>query len=141
MRRHEMSHVQWTVIGPLLPGKFGDQGRTALDNRSFINAVLWIARAGAPWRDLPERFGPGTRSTKRFNRWCKRGVWGRVLEALGREGELTDLLLDSTTVRAHQPAAGARGGKMPKHWGDPGVVSAPKSTLRSTASASQPSCI
>jgi putative transposase len=141
MRRHELSDEQWTLIEPLLPGKPGDPGRTAQDNRSFVNAVVWIARTGAPWRDLPERFGPWDTIYKRFNRWGKRGVWGRVLEALGGDKGLADLLLDSTIVRAHQHAAGAKGGKKSKHWGAPAVVSALKSTLQSTARASRSSCI
>jgi len=141
MRRHEISDEQWSAIEPLLPGKSGDPGRTAQDNRLFVNAVMWIARTGAPWRDLPERFGLWDSVYKRFNRWCKRGVWGRALEALGGDAELKNLLLDSTIVRAHQHAAGAPGGKSPKRWGDLAVVSAPKSTLPSPARANRPNCI
>src|SRR6516165_9374936 len=141
MRRHELSDEQWAAIEPLLPGKAGDPGRTAQDNRSFVNAVMWIARTGAPWRDLPERFGPWDTVYKRFIRWCKRGVWGRLLEALGGDAELKNLLLDSTIVRAHQHAAGAKGGKTPKRWDDLVAVSAPKSTLQSTARVSRPSSI
>jgi len=141
MRRHEISDDQWILIEALLPGKSGDPGRTGRDNRSFVNAVVWIARTGAPWRDLPERFGPWDTVYKRFNRWCKRGVWGRVLEALGGDSDLSYLLLDSTIVRAHQHAAGAKGGKTAKPWGDPAVVSPQRSTLRSTATASRGNCI
>jgi transposase len=141
MRRHEISDEQWTAIESYLPGKANDPGRTAADNRLFVNAVFWIARTGAPWRDLPERFGPWGTVYKRFNRWCKRGVWGRALEALGADAELTDLLLDSTVARAHQHAAGAKGGKTPKRWDVPAAVSARKSTLRSMETASRLSCI
>jgi transposase len=130
MRRHELTDEQWTAIEPHLPGKKSDPGRTAGDNRLFVNAVFWIARTGAPWRDLPERFGPWGTVYKRFNRWCKRGVWGRVLEALGGDTELSNLLLDSTIVRAHQHAAGAKGGKIPKHWEDLAATSAPRFMLR-----------
>jgi transposase len=140
MRRHEVSDEQWTAIELLLPGKAGDPGRTGQDNRSFVNAVLWIARTGAPWRDLPDRFGPWNSVYRRFYRWCKSGVWGQVLEALGGDAELSNLLLDSTIVRAHQHAAGAKGGKTPKDWGVPVVVLAPKSTSRSVARASRSSC-
>jgi putative transposase len=114
MRRHEISDEQWTAIEPHLPGKAGDPGRTGQDNRLFVNAVFWIARTGSPWRDLPERFGPWNTVYRRFYRWCKRGVWGRLLETLGGDAELANLLLDSTIVRAHQHAAGAKGGKAPK---------------------------
>lgn len=130
MRRHEVTDEQWTTIEPHLPGKKSDPGRTAQDNRLFINAVFWIARTGSPWRDLPERFGPWGTVYKRFSRWCKRGVWGQVLEALGGNTELSNLLLDSTVIRAHQHAAGAKGGKIHKHWEDLVAVSAPRSMLR-----------
>jgi transposase len=141
MRRHEVSDEQWKAIEPLLPGKAGDPGRTAQDNRSFVNAVFWIAKTGAPWRDLPDRFGPWNTVYRRFYRWCKRGVWGRLLQALGGDAELSNLLLDSTMARAHQHAAGAKGGKSPKHWEDPVAVSARKSTSPSVATASRSSCI
>ena len=114
MRRHEISDEQWTAIEHTLPGKAGDPGRTAVDNRLFVNAVFWIARTGAPWRDLPERFGPWNSVFRRFSRWCKRGVWGRVLDLVEGDSELSNLLLDSTIVRAHQHAAGAKGGKARK---------------------------
>ena len=104
------------MIEPLLPGKKGDPGKTAEDNRLFVNAVLWIAKTGAPWRDLPERFGKWNSVFQRFNRWCKRGVWQRILDTLGGDPELEDLLLDSTVVRAHQHAAGAKGGSITKLW-------------------------
>src|SRR5262249_28955164 len=105
MRRHEISDEQWAAIKGVLPGKAGDPGRRAADNRLFVNAVFWIARTGSPWRDLPERFGPWNSAFRRFSRWCKRGVWGRVLESLGNDSELSNVLLDSTIVRAHQHAA------------------------------------
>ena len=107
MRRHEVSDEQWDKIKDLLPGKPGDPGRTARDNRGFINAVLWIAKTGAPWRDLPERFGEWNSNFQRFNRWSKRGVWERLLR-VWQDPDLECLMLDSTVVRAHQHAAGAR---------------------------------
>src|SRR5580658_1526715 len=130
LRRHEISDQQWTVIKDLLPGQEGDPGATAKDNRVFVNAVMWIARTGAPWRDLPERFGPWNSTYRRFYRWCKSGVWGRVLETLGGDADLSDVLLDSTIARAHQHAAGAKGGKTPKRWDGLVAVSARKSTSR-----------
>jgi transposase len=71
MRRYELREDQWLKIAPLLPGKETDPGRTA-DNRLFVHAVLWIARSGAPWRDLPERFGEWNSVYVRFNRWARR---------------------------------------------------------------------
>jgi transposase len=116
MRRHEITDEHWDRIRDLLPGKQGDAGRTAADNRLFINAVFWIARTGAPWRDLPERFGEWNSVFQRFNRWCKRGVWARLL-AVWKDPDLECLMLDSTIIRAHQHAAGAiKRGTTTKRW-------------------------
>ncbi len=71
MRRYEITDEQWERIMDLLPGKSGDAGRTGKDNRCFVNGVLWIARSGAPWRDLPERYGKRNSVFTRFNRWSK----------------------------------------------------------------------
>jgi putative transposase len=104
---YSICNQRWARIEPLLPGKPSDPGRTARDNRLFLDAVLWIARTGAPWPALPERFGKYNSVFQRFNRWAKRGVWERIFDAL-QEPDTEWLLLDSTTVRAHQHAAGAR---------------------------------
>jgi putative transposase len=107
MRRFELTDEQYQRIEHLLPGKPTDPGATARDNRLFMDAILWIARTGAPWPDLPERFGKYDTAYQRFNRWAKSGVLARVLEALGGDADLESLLIDSTVVRAHQHAAGA----------------------------------
>ena len=107
LRRHELTDEQWDAIKDLLPGKQGDPGVTAKDNRLFVNAVRYIAKTGIPWRDLPERFGPWHNVFQRFNRWCKKGVFTRIFEVL-RDPDLEVLMLDSTVVRAHQHAAGAK---------------------------------
>lgn len=106
-RRYEITDEQWQRIEHLLPGKEADPGRTAQDNRLFVNAVLWIARTGAPWQDLPERFGKPNSVFQRFNRWSKKGIWQRIFEAL-QEPDLEWLMIDSTSVRAHQHAAGQK---------------------------------
>ena len=106
-RRYELTDEQWQRIEHLLPGKEGDPGRTAKDNRLFVNAVLWIARTGAPWPDLPERFGKYNSVFQRFNRWSKKGIWQDLFEAL-QEPDLEWLMIDSTSVRAHQHAAGKK---------------------------------
>jgi transposase len=106
LRRHEITDQPWNAIKDFLPGKEGDPGATAADNRLFVNAIMWIAKTGAPWRDLPERFGNWNSVFQRFNRWCKRGVFRRIMEKL-QDPDLGVLLLDSTIVRAHQHAAGA----------------------------------
>jgi transposase len=106
-RRFEMTDEQWTRIEHLLPGRPKSPGATAKDNRLFVDAVLWIARTGAGWRDLPERLGEWNNTFQRFNRWAKSGVWLRVMEALGGDADLEHLMIDSTVIRAHQHSAGA----------------------------------
>jgi transposase len=107
VRRYELKDADWVRLAPLLPGKVGDAGRSAADNRLFVNAVLWIARSGAPWRDLPERFGPWNSVYRRFRRWAQKSVWQRVFEAV-QDPDLDWAMLDSTSVRAHQHAAGQK---------------------------------
>lgn len=123
LRRHELSDEQWLVIEPLTPGRKGCPGGRAKDNRLFVNAVIWIARTGAPWRDLPARFGPWNSVFQRFNRWAKSGVWQKIFQAL-QDPDLESLILDSTTIRAHQHAAGGAGKKRPtrKPWDDLAAV-------------------
>lgn len=106
-RRFEMTDEQWIRIEHLLPGRSESPGVTAKDNRLFVDAVLWIARTGAPWRDLPERFGEWNTTFQRFNRWAKSGVWAQVMETLGGDADLEQLMIDSTVIRAHQHSAGA----------------------------------
>jgi len=107
MRRFELSDEQWERVQGLLPGKPGDPGRSGEDNRLFLDAVLWIVRTGAPWRDLPERFGEWNSVFQRFNRWAKQGVWQHVFDAF-QDPDLEWVMLDATIVRAHVHAAGAR---------------------------------
>lgn len=109
MRRHELTEEQFERIADLLPGKLGDRGVTA-DNRLFLNAVFWIARTGAPWRDLPERYGNWNSVFQRFNRWANKGVWEKIFVSLGQDADLEWLMIDSTITRAHQHAAGKKGG-------------------------------
>ena len=130
LRRHEITDGDWERIADLLPGQPGQPGVNAKDNRLFLNAVLWIAKTGAPWRDLPERFGPWNSVWRRFDRWARKGVWQRVFEAL-QDPDLEWVLLDSTIARAHQHAAGKKGGPARKPWGDRAADSAPRSTSSS----------
>lgn len=109
MRRYEISDDDFARIEHLLPGREGTPGGTSPDNRRFINAALWVARSGAPWRDLPERYGNWNSVYQRFNRWAKVGHWSRIAEAL-QDPDLEWMMIDSTTVRAHQHAAGAKRG-------------------------------
>ena len=135
MRRHEITDDSWNRIQNLLPGQEGDPGVTAKDNRLFVNAVLWIAKTGAPWRDLPERFGNWNSVWRRFDRWARKGVWERVFREL-QDPDLEWLLIDSTVIRAHQHAAGAKRGVPTKdvrtrHWAAPEADSPPRSTYPS----------
>lgn len=107
LRRHELTDEQWNAIKDLLPGKEGDPGVTAKDNRLFVNAIRFVAKTGIPWRDLPERFGHWHRVFQRFNRWCKKGVFTRIFEVLC-DPDLELLMLDSTVIRAHQHSAGQK---------------------------------
>ena len=105
-RRYELTDEEWDRIEAMLPGREGDPGGRGEDNRLFVNAVIWLARAGAPWRDLPVRYGKWNSVFQRFNRWSKAGVWERVFRAL-QTPDLAAIMLDSTIVRAHQHAAGS----------------------------------
>lgn len=109
--RHELTDAQWQRIAPLLPGKAGDPGRTAVDNRRFVNAVLYVLKTGIPWADLPERLGKPNTVWKRYDRWCAAGVWERVGRALGDVdlvGDHDEVQLDSTSVKAHPTASTGR---------------------------------
>ncbi len=133
MRRHEIADEDWERIEGFLPGRAGDPAVTAEDNRDFVNAVLWIGKTGAPWRDLPERFGKWNSMWKRFDRWSGKGIWLRVFEDL-KDPDLEWLILDSTVIRAHQHAAGAvKKGAPTRRWGAPGAASAPSCSSPSTA--------
>ena len=113
MSRHDIDDVTWERLSKLLPPeRSGKQGRPCRDNRVIVNALLWILRTGAPWRDIPSEYGPWQSIYTRFRRWEARGVWQGVLEELARnETDRESLMIDSSAIRAHQHAAGARGGK------------------------------
>jgi putative transposase len=100
----------WERMAPHLPGKAGDPGRSGADNRLFVEAVLWLARTGVPWRDLPAIFGNWNSNFVRFSRWSKAGVWDRLFAVMAEEPDFEYILIDSTIVRAHQHAAGKKGG-------------------------------
>lgn len=110
MARMILSDSQWHRIAPLLPGKAEDSGRTAKDNRLFLEAVLWLARTGAPWRDLPEAFGNWNSTFRRFRRWADNGVFERLFQALSADPDFEYTIIDATIVRVHQHASGGQGG-------------------------------
>lgn len=114
MGRGDLTNEQWERLEPLLPPQKPRTGRPSQDHRAVINGILWVLRTGAPWRDLPERYGKWTTVYSRFQRWRKAGVWDRILadvQALNdQQGELDWEIhfVDGTVVRAHQHAAGAK---------------------------------
>lgn len=110
MRRYGLRDDQWERIKDLLPGREGHVGVTARDNRGFVEAVLYRYRAGIPWRDLPERFGDYRVVHTRHMRWSRGGVWGRIFKHLSKDADNEYAMIDSTIVRAHQHAGGAKGG-------------------------------
>jgi transposase len=110
VRRYGLRDDQWDRIKELLPGREGTVGVTAKDNRLFVEAVIYRYRAGIPWRDLPERFGDWQHMHRRHRRWAENGVWKRVFEHLAGDADNAYAMIDSTIVRAHQHAAGAKGG-------------------------------
>ena len=108
MRRYGLHDDEWERIEDSLPGRDGDVGVTAKDNRLFVEAVLYRYRTGMPWRDLPERFGAWKAVHTRFTRWAKTGVWERVFKHLAEDADNEYAMIDSTIVRAHQHSAGAK---------------------------------
>lgn len=110
VRRYGLRDDQWEKIKDLLPGREGTVGVTAKDNRLFVEAVIYRYRAGIPWRDLPERFGDWNNIARRHRRWSTTGVWQRVFAHLAVDTDNEYAMIDSTIVRAHQHAAGAKGG-------------------------------
>ena len=106
LRRHEITDQQWMAIRDLLPGQEGDPGVTAKDNRLFINAIMWFAKTGAPWRDFPERFGPWKTIHSRFSRWNTRGIFQKVLDEFKKDADHESNMADGSYAKAHQDAAG-----------------------------------
>lgn len=117
MDRTTLSDEQWERIAPHLPGKIGDPGRSAEDNRLFMEALFWIARVGGPWRDLPESFGRWNSVFRRFRRWTQKGVLERLFEVLSEDRDFEYVMIDGTIVRVHQNGTGAQGGLALKRSG------------------------
>ena len=109
-RRHDISDHVWSLLEPFLPGRKGVWGGIARNNRTFINAVSWILRTGAPWRDLPPDYGGWKNTHRRFCRWRDRGIWESLLERLVDAPDHEWLMIDASHIKVHPHAAGARGG-------------------------------
>ena len=108
--RHDISDRHWALLEPHLPERAGVLGGVAQDNRRFINAVFWILRTGAPWRDLPTSYGGWKNTHRRFCRWRDRGIWESLLEKLIVDPDYEWLMIDASYCKVHPHAAGARGG-------------------------------
>ena len=133
LARHAVSDLDWSRIQGLLPTRAGEPGRVSVGNRLFFDAVLWVARTGVPWRDLPERFGRWNSVWRRFDRWSRKGIWRAVFE-VWQDPDVEWLILDSTVIRAHPCAAGAKKKRTApvvnptRRWAAVAADSEPKST-------------
>src|SRR3974390_1845275 len=107
MASFDLTYFEWSVIAPLLPNK--PRGVARVDDRRVLNGIFWRLRSGAPWADIPERYGPPTTRYNRFVRWRKAGIWDKLLAALSQAYNGHIQMIDSSTVRVHQHAA--NGGK------------------------------
>lgn len=116
MARFDLTDAEFERLRPFLPDQHGKAGRPRHDDRTVLNGILWVLRTGAPWRDLPERYGPWKTVNSRFYRWRESGVWQRILEGLQARADADGKIdwevhhIDGTVIRAHQAAAGAKGG-------------------------------
>ncbi len=110
--RHDLTDEQWAALEPLLPDRTPRRGGQWVDHRQVVNGVLWRTRTGCPWRDLPAAYGRWKTVYNRHRRWSADGTWRRVLTGLQRGCDVGQVqwqvAVDSTVVRAHQHAAGAR---------------------------------
>ena len=111
MSRHDISDEKWAIIAPLLAQQPKDpRGRPPKDSRMMFNAILWILKTGAPWRDLPKEFGPWQTAYKSFAKWAKMAVWDAILLELSKDADPEAILIDASYVKLHQHVAGAKGG-------------------------------
>lgn len=111
LKRYELTDQEWNQIAPLLPPEKSNRpGRPSKDNRTMLNAMVWIARSGASWRDLPERYGPWETVYSRFRKWIEDGFLDNIFHVLSLEAELEELSMDASIVKAHQHSAGAKKG-------------------------------
>ena len=110
MTRRVLNDAQWAIIEPFTLGKKSDPGQTGRDPRLFMEAVLWIVRTGAQWRELPEEFGKWNSVFKRFRRWVKADAFYRMFKALSQDADFEYAMIDGTIVKVHRSGQGAKGG-------------------------------
>ena len=131
MHRHALTEAQWARLQPLLP-KQSTGPKATRGDRLFIEAVLFRAKTGMPWRDLPERFGPWKSVYNRFANWAQKGHWATIFRELQIEVDQTGSIVDGSVVRAHQDASGGKGGSYEMLWAVLEEVFRPNSTPSST---------
>jgi transposase len=124
--RYDLTDFEWNVIEPLLP--MDRRGPKPQNNRRVLNGIFWVLRAGAPWRDLPERYGPYTTAYNRFNRWRKAGIWDRLMDAVVKAHDGKVQMIDSSIVRVHQHASGVKKRVEIVVWAEAEEVSPRRST-------------
>lgn len=112
MARFDLTDEEWAIIAPLLPKQ--GRGPERKDDRKVLNGIFYILRTGAPWRDLPDRYGPRTTVYNRYVRWGERGVWQGIFESLAQECEDALVFIDASIVKAHRAAAGSKKGNWKK---------------------------
>jgi transposase len=123
MSRHDISDELWRRLEPHVhPQRADPRGRPNADTRRILNGVIWVLRTGAPWRDLPDEFGPWQTVYKRFNAWAKTGVWATILKELSHDADFESIILDGSYVRTHQHATGARGGLKARQLDEAGAA-------------------
>ena len=128
LRRYELTDEEWLRIEPLLPSEnTGKQGRPRKDNRIIMNGIVWLARSGAPWRDLPERYGSWKTVYSRFRKWIDDGILDNIFRILSLEAELEELSIDASIIQVHQHSAGAKKGDLQMKSGIAVEEPAPKS--------------
>lgn len=118
LRRYALTDRQWEQIAPFLPPeRTGKRGRPLNNNRSMLNAMIWIARSGSPWRDLPDYYDSWKSVYSRFRKWINNGLLDKIFRLLAMDAELSEVSLDASIVRAHQHSAGARKDGLPNEIG------------------------
>jgi transposase len=136
MHRHALTDAQWRRLQRVLPRqRAGPASRRG--DRLFIEAVLYRAKTGAPWRDLPERFGPWKSVYNRFSNWARHGHWAVIFRELQFEIDDTGSIVDGSVIRAHQDASGGKGGSSATLWAVLEEAFQPSSTLLSTPKAAR----
>jgi transposase len=130
--RFDLTDEEWALLEPLMPQK---RKKARKDDRRIMNAIFYILRTGAPWRDMPERYGPYTTAYNRFNRWSRRGIWKEIFDRLAAKSRDSLHLIDATIVKAHRAASGAKGGSKIRRSASAAAAVRRKSTPQSMARA------